>query len=87
MYALHALNVQSDGTFLLPDLEILDINCHGINEDELPETLGIIRERLSGSNVSSIKRLVLRGVVVSPVCQYEMERYVPSLVIIRQVSI
>ena len=85
--ALCALDARSDGTFLLPDLEILDVDCHLVSEGELRAISRMVRARFSASNASSIKRLALRGVVISQLCRYEMERYVPSLVIIPKVSV
>ena len=78
-----AFDARSDGAFVLPDLEILDIQCHRANEDGIRALFGMIRARFSATNVSSIKGLSLRNVALNQLYQYEIERLVPSLVITR----
>ena len=78
---MQALKERSDGTFLLPDLEILDIT-YWERDEAIPATFELIQTRYFASNASSIKSLALRDVDPDPFYRYELEKYVPSLVIV-----
>ena len=77
-----------DGAFLLPNLDTLDINLDSgkIGEDIQGSILAMVKARYYADNASSIRHLTLRNITRSAIHQYEIEKYVSSLVLIYEVS-
>lgn len=82
---LHALNRRNDDTFLLPTLGIIDIDVFRDRDgdDGLRAIIDVLRSRSSADNASPIKRFSIRNMEVDQLAQYELEKYVPSVVIDR----
>ena len=77
---LSTFEVQDDGTFLLPNLDTLDMNldCDGREDGIQGSILAMVKARYYADNASSIRHLTLSNVPRSVTHQYEMEKYVPS---------